>query len=70
LQMGQALWIKIFWDSDAEGHIQLMFWNLFPFDCHISKGERIGQGIFKKVLFTDDDHAEGERKGGMGSTGD
>jgi dUTP pyrophosphatase len=59
-----------FYVSDAEGHIQFCFWNLFPFDCKISKGQRIGQGVFTKVLFVDDDVADGKRIGGHGSTGD
>jgi dUTP pyrophosphatase len=44
------------------------FYNFFPFDIEIKKGERIGQGIFKKYLKSDDDISEGERQGGFGST--
>ena len=36
---------------------------------HIFKGDRIAQGLFMKYLLTDDDHTEGKRIGGMGSTG-
>lgn len=53
-----------------EGNIQFMFYNFFPFDCKLSKGERIGQGVFQKFLITDDDETGGERQGGWGSTGD
>ena len=35
----------------------------------IEKGEKLGQGIFQKYLITDDDNAEGVRRGGFGSTG-
>ena len=35
----------------------------------IKKGECVAQGVFHKFLITDDDDAEGERIGGIGSTG-
>ena len=54
---------------DNEGEILFAFWNLFPFDIKIKKHDRIGQGIFQKFLTVDDDMAAGERKGGIGSTG-
>ena len=37
-------------------------------EVKIKKGDMIGQVIFQKYLLTDDDHAEGIRKGGFGST--
>ncbi len=55
-------------NDDNEGHIQFAFWNLFPFDVEIKKGDRIGQGIFQKILFADDDTPGGKRESGFGST--
>lgn len=56
-------------NPENEGEILFVFWNLFPFDVIIHKGQRIGQGVFKKILFVDNDKATGERQGGFGSTG-
>ena len=53
---------------DNDGHIMFAFYNIKDEDVTIKKGEAIGQGIFQKYLVTDDDNAEGERKGGFGST--
>ena len=50
------------------GEIMFMCYNLFPFDVTIKKGERRGQGIFKKFYIIDNDTAEGKRKGGIGSS--
>ena len=58
-----------FENPDNDGHIMFAFYNFFPFDITIKKGDKIGQGIFQKYLITDDDMAEGERTGGYGSTG-
>lgn len=54
---------------DNDGEIMFAFYNLFPFDITIEKGEKIGQGVFEKFLVTDDDEANGKRSGGFGSTG-
>lgn len=51
-----------------DGEIFLQLLNLSPFPIQIKKGDRIGQGIIKHYLTTDDDNATGEREGGMGST--
>ncbi|MDD2496284.1 MAG: dUTP diphosphatase, partial [Tissierellia bacterium] len=51
-----------------DGHIRFQFYNFFPYDVEIKKGERIGQGIFKKFLKVDNDISENERQGGFGST--
>lgn len=51
-----------------DGEIFLQLLNLSPFPIQIKKGDRIGQGIIKHYLVTDDDNATGEREGGMGST--
>jgi len=53
---------------DNDGHIMFAFYNIKDEDITIKKGEAIGQGVFQKYLITDDDAAEGERKGGFGST--
>ena len=53
---------------DNDGHIMFAFYNIKDEDITIKKGEAIGQGVFQKYLVTDDDEAEGERKGGFGST--
>jgi dUTP pyrophosphatase len=56
-------------NPDNEGHIMFAFYNFGLFPVTIKKGERIGQGIFKKFLKADNDQAGGERQGGFGSTG-
>lgn len=55
-------------NDDNEGHIYFQMINLSPFDIQLKKGDIIGQGIIKHYLTTEDDVAEGERKGGFGST--
>lgn len=52
-----------------DGNIIYQFYNFFPTDIHIKKGDRIGQAYFQKFLITDNDKAEGIRQGGIGSTG-
>jgi len=56
-------------NPDNEGHIFVALLNLGPEPVQIEKGQRIAQGIFLNYLCTDTDQAEGERKGGFGSTG-
>ena len=55
-------------NPDNDGHFMFAFYNMKEEDIEIKKGEAIGQAIFTKFLITDDDNAEGERKGGFGST--
>ena len=55
-------------NPDNDGHFMFAFYNMKDEDVLIKKGEAIGQAIFTKFLITDDDNAEGERKGGFGST--
>ena len=55
-------------NADNDGHIMYAMWNFKDEDVKIEKGERIGQAIFQKYLIADNDNAEGERKGGFGST--
>ena len=55
-------------NDDNEGHIYFQIINLSPFDIQLKKGDTIGQGIIKPYLVTEDDAANGDRKGGFGST--
>lgn len=55
-------------NADNEGHIMFAFYNFFPVDVTIKKGDRIGQGVFKKFLKADGDDAAAIRTGGFGST--
>ena len=50
------------------GHFFFQYFNCSDHDIEIKKGDVIGQVIFQKFLITDDDKAEGIRKGGIGST--
>ena len=56
-------------NPDNDGHIMFAFYNIKDEDVEIKKGEAIGQAVFQKYLVVDNDNAEGERKGGFGSTG-
>lgn len=53
---------------DNEGHMMFGFYNFFPFDVEIKKGDSIGQGFFINYLKVDNDISEGIRVGGWGST--
>jgi len=55
-------------NPDNDGHFMFAFFNVSDTDVEIKKGERIGQVVFQKYLKVDGDNAEGERKGGFGST--
>ena len=55
-------------NEDNDGHIMFAFYNFKDTDTEIKKGDRIGQAVFQKYLMADNDAAEGERKGGFGST--
>ncbi|MEG2311030.1 MAG: dUTP diphosphatase [Clostridia bacterium] len=52
-----------------DGNIIFQFYNFFPNDITIKKGDKIGQGYFQKFLITDNDKSQGTRVGGIGSTG-
>ena len=56
-------------NPDNDGHIMFAFYNIKDEDVVLKKGEAIGQAVFQKYLVVDNDNAEGERKGGFGSTG-
>lgn len=51
-----------------DGNIGLPLWNTSDKVVTFEAGERLGQLIFKKYLTIDNDSADGERKGGFGST--
>lgn len=55
-------------NPDNEGEISLGLLSHNDDIVHIQKCERIAQGVFHKFLITDDDNAEGQRVGGIGST--
>ena len=55
-------------NPDNDGEIFLQLINLGPNPVILRKGDRIGQGIIKPYLITEDDVATGERVGGFGST--
>lgn len=52
-----------------DGNIIYQYYNFFPYDITIKKGEKIGQAYFQKFLIADNDNADGIRTGGIGSTG-
>lgn len=52
-----------------DGNIIFQYYNFFPNDITIKKGEKLGQAYFQKFLIADNDNAEGLRIGGIGSTG-
>ncbi|MCI8567852.1 MAG: dUTP diphosphatase [Bacilli bacterium] len=56
-------------NESTDGHFMYAFYNFFDHDVEIKKGDVIGQVIFQKYLLVDNDHAIGERTGGIGSTG-
>lgn len=56
-------------NEDNEGELAFAFMNITNKTVTIEKGEKLGQAIFVKFLTADDDNANGERRGGFGSTG-
>ena len=58
-----------YYNNDSnEGHIMFAVYNFGFVDKKISKGERIGQGIFLPFLKADNDVVKKDRLGGFGST--
>jgi dUTP pyrophosphatase len=57
-------------NPDNDGEIMFAFYNFKPFDVKIKAGDRIGQGLFKKVLRPEIGLSvkDSERAGGFGST--
>lgn len=56
-------------NEDNEGEIAFAFMNITTKPITIETGEKLGQGFFIEYLTTENDIAEGERKGGFGSSG-
>lgn len=54
---------------ENEGHLMLPIRNVSKAVYNIRKGDRIAQGIFHQYYRVDDDSADGDRTGGIGSTG-
>lgn len=55
-------------NADNEGHIFAKITNCGSKELTVEAGKGFLQGIFLPFGITEDDHAEGERTGGMGST--
>ena len=55
-------------NPDNDGEIFFQMINLSPVDIVLNPGDKIGQGIIKKYVVTEDDAAQGAREGGFGST--
>lgn len=55
--------------AENEGHIYIKLENWGAEDYIAEPGDKIAQGIFLPYGITEDDSADGERTGGMGSTG-
>lgn len=56
-------------NEDNEGEIAFAFMNITGETVVIEAGDKLGQGIFVKYGTVIGDEANGERKGGFGSTG-
>jgi dUTP pyrophosphatase len=56
-------------NPDNEGHIMIALTNISGKTYNVKMGDRIAQGIFHQYYKVDDDSADGDRTGGMGSTG-
>lgn len=52
-----------------DGNIGVNLYNYGNAEYHISKGDRIAQGMFIKYLITSNDKTKEKRKGGFGSSG-
>lgn len=56
-------------NPNNDGEIGFLIYNLSSTNTYISKGDKIGQGIFQKYYLADNDRSENTRMGGYGSTG-
>ena len=57
-------------NPDNDGEIMFAYYNFFPFDVTIHKGDRIGQGVFQKFLRAENAVVQDvDRTSGFGSTG-
>lgn len=55
-------------NESNDGHLMYAYYNFFPNDTIVKKGDVIGQAYFQKFLVADGDKATGIRVGGFGST--
>lgn len=55
-------------NEDNDGHIMFAYFNMSDEVVTIKKGDVIGQLVFMNYLTSDNDSAQGKRKGGFGST--
>ena len=51
-----------------DGHFYFQYYNFLNEEILVKKGDVIGQVIFQKFLVVNQDHAEGIRTGGFGTT--
>ena len=56
-------------NSDNEGEIAGLFYNMLDEDVILKAGDKMMQGVFVEYKTTYNDNATGERQGGFGSTG-
>lgn len=56
-------------NPNNEGHIMLPIRNVSGMPYTVKKGDRIAQGIFHRYYKVDGDKTDGDRTGGIGSTG-
>lgn len=56
-------------NPDNEGHLMLPIRNVSGMPYTVKKGDRIAQGIFHQYYKVDNDSADDDRIGGIGSTG-
>ncbi len=56
-------------NRDNEGHILVPLFNRGTEPVVVERGERVAQAIFVPYATIDDDRAQGDRRGGFGSTG-
>lgn len=56
-------------NPDNEGHIMIALMNTSEMPYTVKKGDRIAQGIFHQYYKVDNDSADDDRTGGIGSTG-
>ncbi len=55
-------------NAENDGHFRVLVFNVSDHEITVKKGDRIAQVIFQKYLTVDGDDADGERRGGFGST--
>ena len=57
-------------NEDNDGNIMVALYNIGTESVTIKAGDKVCQGVFIPFKTVDDDNAEGERTGGIGSTGE